>query len=61
MIADLIVVLSVLLSLAFVVAWLVFPNLRAWLERPKYGFQEHLQRYDREHSSAANSRRKPSS
>jgi len=56
MIANLIVVLSLLLSLAFVAAWLALPNLRAWLERPKYRFQEHLQRYDRERSNEADSR-----
>lgn len=56
MIADVIVVLSVLLSVAFVVAWLALPNLRAWIERPKYHFQEHVQRYDRERSREADSR-----
>lgn len=56
MIADVIVVLSVLLSVAFAVAWWVFPELRAWLERPKYRFQEHLQRYDRERSRETDSR-----
>ena len=55
MMADVIVVLSTLLSLAFVVAWLAFPGLRAWIERPKYRFQEHLERYDRERSREADS------
>ena len=61
MIANLIVVLSLLLSAAFVVAWLALPDLRAWLERPKYRFQEHVQRYDRQRRDEANSRRSRSS
>jgi hypothetical protein len=56
MMADVIVVLSTLLSLAFVVAWLAFPRLRAWIERPKYHFQEHLERYDLERSREADLR-----
>ena len=53
--ADAIVVLSTLLSVAFFVAWLLLPNLRAWIERPKYRFQEELERYDQCRRGAANS------
>jgi hypothetical protein len=56
MIANVIVVMSVLLSVAFVAAWLALPGLRAWLERPKHRFQEHVQRYDRERSREADLR-----
>lgn len=56
MITDVIVVLSTLLSVAFFVAWLALPDLRVWLERPKYRFHEHVQRYDRERSREADLR-----
>jgi hypothetical protein len=55
MMADAIVVGSTLLSVAFFVAWLLLPSLRAWIERPKYRFQQELERYDRERSRAADS------
>jgi len=32
----------------FTVAWSVSPKLREWIERPKYRFQESVQRFDRE-------------
>ncbi len=47
MITDLIIGLSVLLSLVFVVAWLLRPDLRAWIERPKYQFHDAVREYDR--------------
>lgn len=50
MIADVIVVLSALLSVAFVVAWAALPGLRDWLERPKHRFQEQVRRYDQDRS-----------
>ena len=56
MIADVIVVLSIVLSAAFVAAWCVLPGFRAWLERPKHRFQEHVQRYDRERGREAGER-----
>ena len=43
MISDLIVLASVALAAAFVVAWLVSPGLRAWIERPKHRFQDAVQ------------------
>jgi hypothetical protein len=44
---DLIVALSLLFSLALLVAWMVSPKLRAWIERPKYHFQENVRSYDK--------------
>ena len=40
MITDLIVLRLVLLTLAFFAAWAVSPDLRAWIERPKYRFHD---------------------
>lgn len=56
MITNVVVVLSVVLSAAFAVAWWVLPGFRAWLEQPKHRFQEHVQRYDRERSREAATR-----
>jgi len=47
LITDIIVVLSLALSAAFVVAWKLWPGLRTWIERPKHRFHDSLQRYDR--------------
>jgi len=46
-ITNLIVLASLALAVAFVIAWLVLPDLRAWIERPKYEFQDAVQGYDR--------------
>ena len=47
MITNLIVGASIGLAVAFIVAWAVSPRLRAWIERPKYRFQDALNDYDR--------------
>jgi hypothetical protein len=47
MITDFIVYCAGALTLAFVVAWILRPDLRAWIERPKYQFLENVRRYDR--------------
>jgi hypothetical protein len=47
MIANLIVFASLALAVVFGVAWVVRPELRAWIERPKYQFQDAVQGYDR--------------
>jgi hypothetical protein len=47
MITNLVVGASVGLAFVFVVAWAVSPGLRAWIERPKYHFQDALNDYDR--------------
>ena len=43
---DVIVLLALAFAIAFVIAWSVSPRLRAWIERPKYRFQENLRSYD---------------
>jgi hypothetical protein len=50
MITDAIVYASVLLCLAFAGVWLLRPDLRSWIERPKHRFQDLVERYDREHA-----------
>ena len=47
MISDLIVGSSLLLALMFTLGWALSPGLRAWIERPKYRFQDALRDYDR--------------
>lgn len=46
MIADIVVIASVVLTAAFVAGWLVSPALRTWIERPKHRFQNAVQQYD---------------
>ena len=46
MITGVIVFSAVGFAAAFFVAWLVRPDLRAWIERPKYKFQANVQSYD---------------
>jgi hypothetical protein len=48
MIAAFIVVSSLVLAAAFVVAWLLKPGLRQQVEDPKYSFQDQVERYNRE-------------
>jgi hypothetical protein len=45
--ADVIVLGSIAFGAAFVVVWLLRPDVRVWLEQPKHRFQEDTQRYDR--------------
>ena len=47
MITNLVVGASIGLALALVAAWAASPRLRAWIERPKYRFQDALDDYDR--------------
>jgi hypothetical protein len=47
MITNIIVFASLALAVAFAVAWIARPELRAWIERPKYQFQDAVQGYDR--------------
>jgi hypothetical protein len=47
MISDLIVGASTVLALMFVTAWALSRRLRAWIEKPKYRFQDALRDYDR--------------
>jgi hypothetical protein len=46
MIATVIVVGTAALAVAFLVAWLVRPDLRASIERPKHGFHANVRAYD---------------
>ena len=43
---DVIVFSSVAFVALFFVAWVVRPDLRAWIERPKYRFQANVQGFD---------------
>jgi hypothetical protein len=46
MMAGVIVFGSVAFAVALVVAWLLRPDLRAWMEQPKHRFQDDVRRYD---------------
>ena len=58
MISDIIVGASAAATLAFVIAWALRPDLRNWIERPKYHFLAAVRRYD--HAQPAASERKGS-
>ena len=60
MITDIIVVASAAASVAFVVAWALRPDLRAWIERPKYHFLAAVREYDRAQPAAGESYRSDS-
>jgi len=45
-ITNLIVWFAIVFAAGFVAAWLARPELRAWIERPKYRFQANVQNYD---------------
>lgn len=47
MITNFIIASSVILALAFVIAWIVSPELRRRIESPKHAFQDQLERYNR--------------
>jgi hypothetical protein len=47
MIADGIVIAALAASVVALVAWAMRPDLRAWIERPKYSFLAAVQAYDR--------------
>lgn len=46
MIENLIVVSAIIFGVLFFIAWLLRPDLRAWIEKPKYRFQKNVQSYD---------------
>ena len=48
---DAIVLTAIVCAAAFIVAWLLRPNLRAWIERPKYRFQANVRSYDQAQSA----------
>jgi hypothetical protein len=43
---DAIVLTALVCAAVFIVAWLLRPDLRAWIERPKYRFQANVRSYD---------------
>jgi len=43
---DAIVLLAGIFALVFLVAWIISPRLRVWIERPKYRFLADVQRYE---------------
>ncbi len=43
---DLIVMIAVGFAIVFFVAWALSPDLRAWIERPKYRFLAETEGYD---------------
>jgi hypothetical protein len=45
-IASIIVFGSIAFAAGFCLAWLVRPEVRAWLETPKHRFQASVRRYD---------------
>jgi hypothetical protein len=45
-ITDIIVLSAIVFAAAFFVAWLARPDLRVWIERPKYRLQANVQGYD---------------
>ena len=47
MITDLIVLASVVFTVAFIAAWAMSPDLRGWIERPKHRFHDRTTGYDR--------------
>lgn len=47
-------------ALLFVAAWIRRPDLRQWLEQPKYGFHDAVRGYDRACHADAPARRSPS-
>ena len=59
MIADAIVQASVTFAAAFLAAWALRPGMRAWIERPKYDFQEAVRAYDRARHGDAGTGKSP--
>jgi hypothetical protein len=45
--ADVIVFGSLVFVAGFAFVWLLSPDVRAWLEQPKFHFQDATRRYDR--------------
>lgn len=45
-IMDAVVFAAMGFAVVFFAAWLASPRLRDWIERPKYRFQENVERYD---------------
>jgi hypothetical protein len=52
---DAIVLTAIVCAAVFIVAWLLRPDLRAWIERPKYRFQANVRSYDQVQSAIGKS------
>jgi hypothetical protein len=52
---DTVVITAGICAAAFVIAWLLRPDLRAWIERPKYRFQANVRSYDQAQSGQSKS------
>lgn len=50
MIMTIIVVSSIVLAVAFTVAWLALPGLRRRIEAPKHLFTEQIRQYDQQNT-----------
>lgn len=50
---DAIVLATIVCAVVFLAAWLLRPDLRAWIERPKYRFQANVRSYDQEQDKRA--------
>jgi len=61
MIVDVIVLSSIAFAVIFLAFWLKLPELRAWIERPKYRFQSNVQSYDKVQKSGSDSGRRSDS
>jgi len=53
---DAIVLTAIICAAGFVAAWLLRPDLRAWIERPKYRFQANVRSYDQAQGALRQSR-----
>jgi hypothetical protein len=51
---DAIVFSTIIFAAVFTAVWLINPNVRAWVERPKYRFQANVQSYDRAQAEERN-------
>jgi hypothetical protein len=51
---DVIVLIVILFSCVFSAAWAISPNLRTWIERPKYRFLAEVEDYDQKQRSRPN-------
>jgi hypothetical protein len=56
---DIVVFLALAFAIVLTIAWSVSPNLRAWIERPKYRFQKNLRSYDETVQMAFEDRNRP--
>ncbi len=53
MITNIIVFSAIGFAALYFIAWLIRPDLRAWVERPKYKFQANVQSYDHARSNGS--------